>query len=87
MPLYLYENLETGAREERMVPIAERDSVPGLRRVFDPPKLVILGQAENPFDPDLQLRRGLKKMEDHDRRSLEKQAQFSTDEMKQIWAN
>lgn len=38
MPLYLYEHLETGYREHRMVPIAQRDAQPGWRRIFEPCK-------------------------------------------------
>lgn len=36
MPLYTYIDQQTGEATVRMVPIAERDNQPGLRRVFEP---------------------------------------------------
>lgn len=38
MPLYTYENTETGQRIVLMQQIADRDTVPGHRRIFEAPK-------------------------------------------------
>lgn len=85
MPLYTYENNESGERIVLFQPIAQRDQVMGFTRVFEPPTAPMPGTAENPFSMDVQMRKGLQKMEERDRRALERDSQFSTKELAAAW--
>lgn len=85
MPLYTYEHLETGAREERMVPLAQRDAVSGWRRIFEPSRFAVPGSVADPYDFETQVKRGLAKQASSDHRKLERDAQFTTSQLKQIW--
>jgi hypothetical protein len=83
MPLYRYRNEETGEETYMMRPIAERDTVPGHRRIFEPctpmpppgsgPRLTL--QAQQVLD-------GYRKAEERGELRFSK---FRADTVKRVW--
>lgn len=87
MPSYDYIEEKTGERVEFIVPIAERDAVPGHRRLQVPPRLNTVGLAEDVLTQEYGVREGLKAMEHRygaDR--IARESGFSVNDLKQTWA-
>lgn len=65
MPIYEYIEQKTGARVELLVPMAERDRVPGHRRLIAiMPSVIIPGQTANPHTQEAGMLQGLRDLED-----------------------
>lgn len=87
MPCYDYIDEATGARVEKLVPIAERDCVPGFRRVAVPPRVNTVGLAEDIHSQAYGVRQGLKDMENRygaDR--IRRDTGFSPAELATTWS-
>lgn len=82
MPLYTYENLKTGRRSVRMVPIARRDSVPGWKRLFEPCRPVP-PVTDRPTLQQQQVLAGYKQLEE---RGQLHTSRYKASEIKKIWS-
>lgn len=88
MPNYEYIEEVSGRRVEIIVPIAERDQVPGHRRVAVPPRVNAVGFAEDIHSQSYGVRQGLKDMETRygaDR--IRREADAPLSELKKVWAD
>lgn len=86
MPNYEYIEEVTGRRVEMIVPVAERDAVPGHRRVFAAPRVAAIGLAQDPNDLGAQMRQSMKDLETRygaDR--VVRESGFSAETLKQTW--
>ncbi len=88
MPLYDFINESTGERVEFIVPIAQRDAVPGHRRIAVPPRLNTVGFAEDIHSQAYGVRQGLKHMEDTlGRDRIQRESGMSVRDLSAAWAN
>lgn len=91
MPLYEFYNPKTKQTVEFVLPVARRDDpacVPvGFKRRTVPRRLHVIGFAENPHDGAVQVRRGLREMEEQDGNKLRRELDWTPDEMKRIWSD
>lgn len=87
MPCYEYTEQATGRTVELIVPIAQRDRVPGHIRRAVPPRLNTVGFAENIHSQAYGVRQGLKDMENrYGRARLRQDTGMSLAELKNVWA-
>lgn len=86
MPTYEYIDERTEQRVELTVPIARRDSIPGLRRVFAAPQVAAIGLATDPNDLGAQTRQSLKDMEHrYGAERIAKESGYSVETLKRVW--
>lgn len=87
MPLYDFIDESTGQKVELLVPIAQRDQVPGHRRLAVPPRLNTVGFAEDIHSQAYGARKGLKEMESaYGRDRIVRDTGFSVNQLRQTWA-
>lgn len=87
MPTYEYLEEETGGRVERIVPIAERDKQPGLRRILVPRRVAFVGVAPDIHDMGYLTRESLKDMETrYGRDAIRRDTGMTTEQLKSAWA-
>ena len=88
MPCYDYIEQASGARVELIVPIAERDSVPGHTRVAVPPRVNAVGFAEDIHSQAYGVRQGLQDMETrYGRDRIRKETGMTAEQLKHVWTN
>ena len=86
MPCYDYINEKTGERVEIIVPMSQRDSVPGHKRILIPPHINTVGFAENPHTMEYGVRQGLKDMEERfGRDRIEREGRFKMNTLRETW--
>lgn len=86
MPCYEYIEEATGARVEMIVAIAQRDAVPGHRRIAVPPRVNMLGVAEDIHSQAYGMRQGLKAMEDtYGRDRIRRDTGMSIESLRSTW--
>jgi hypothetical protein len=86
MPCYDYIEEATGRRVEKIVPIAQRDAVPGHRRVAVPPRVNMVGVAEDIHSTEYGVRQGLKDMEErYGRDRIRRDAGMSVQQLQEAW--
>ena len=86
MPSYDYIDEKTGERVEKIVPIAERDNVPGHKRVPVPPRVNMVGVAEDIHSQEYGVRQGLKDMETrYGRDRIRRETGMSLRQLEQAW--
>jgi hypothetical protein len=87
MPSYEYTDIATGERCELIVPIAQRDQVPGKRRIAVPPRLNTVGFAEDIHSQAYGIRQGLKDMEGrYGRARIQQDTGMSINQLARTWA-
>lgn len=87
MPAYDYIRESDGACVELLVPIAQRDAVPGHRRIAVPPRVNMVGVAEDIHSTEYGVRQGLKDMEArYGARRIEHETGMSVRELREEWA-
>lgn len=88
MPLYEYYNCETGQMEERLLPLSERDNVPGHLRRVPPSRLGYVAQQRPLPSFDQKNQTALAKLENSiGRQELERQSGYSTRALQEVWNN
>jgi hypothetical protein len=87
MPVYQYQDRESGAVQDLLKPVAERDNVPPhLKRITVPARLVVVGAAADPDDIDTRAARGFRQLEDTmPAREIARQSGFSVDHIRKTW--
>ena len=86
MPVYEYVKVSTGAVIEFVVPVADRDQVPGHKRITVPRRINVVSGAPDPTLPGQAVPRALKELEGTiNHREIARQSGFSTEQMKQVW--
>lgn len=87
MPSYDYIRESDNATVELLVPIAQRDAVPGHRRLAVPPRINMVGVAEDIHSQEYGVRQGLKDMEERygaDR--VRRETGMTVPELREAWA-
>jgi hypothetical protein len=90
MPLYEYDDLNTGRRVELVLPVNRRDNAgPNLRRVTCPQRVCVTpGAIADPHSADGMMPRAFKDLESSgvSAREIERQSGFSREQIKRIWS-